>query len=67
MKLFVNRAVQWNDGSRDRTGKIKQILGDHVVIKSETGEEYIVSRAAVESPNKKTASATTIVVTSSKG
>ena len=67
MKLFVNKAVQWNDGSRDRTGKVKQILGDHVVIKAATGEEYIVARSAVESPNKKIASATTIVVTSSKG
>ena len=64
MKIFVNRAVQWNDGSRDRTGKVKQILGDHVVIKAETGEEYIVSRSAVESPIKKASSSTTIVVAS---
>lgn len=48
MRLFVNRAVRWNDGSRERTGKVKQILGDHVVIKSDSGEEYIVVRSSVD-------------------
>jgi len=50
MRLFVNRPVRWNDGSRDRTGKVKQILGDHVVIKADSGEEYIVARSSVGKP-----------------
>ena len=60
MKIFVNKAVRWNDGSRDRTGKVKQILGDHVVIKAETGEEFIVTKAAIEAPIRKSASGTII-------
>ncbi len=52
MKIFVNKAVQWNDGSRERTGKVKQILGDHVVIKASTGEEYIVNKTRVEAVTK---------------
>lgn len=67
MKIFVNKSVRWNDGSRERTGKVKQILGDHVVIKAETGEEYIVAKSSVDSANKKVASSMTIVVTSAKG
>lgn len=61
MKIFVNKAVQWNDGSRSRTGKVKQILGDHVIIKADTGEEYIVNKTAVGVVTKVASSGTTIV------
>jgi len=65
MKLFVNRSVEWNDGSQDRQGKVKQIIGDHVVIEASSGEQYIVARSAFE---KKTAqpSSLTIVATRNK-
>ena len=43
-KLTVFKKVYWKSAGRDMSGKVKQIMSDHVVVKVE-GSEYIVHKS----------------------
>lgn len=45
-KLTVTKVVEWDDCGRTRTGKIKQMYDNHVVVATKDGE-YIVATANV--------------------
>lgn len=52
-KLSVFKKVYWKSAGKELSGKVKQIMADHVVIKADDGE-YIVQRAALSmKPEKK--------------
>lgn len=46
MKITALKTVYWNDGSRIRTGKVKQIMRDHAIVDS-SGTTYIVAIAVL--------------------
>lgn len=43
-KFTVNKEVFWNTGTKNMTGRIKQIMGDYIVVKA-TDANYIVNKA----------------------
>ena len=44
MRIAANKIVAWDVGNREMTGKVKQVLSDHVVVVS-SDAEYIVRKA----------------------
>lgn len=42
-KITVFKKVYWRTASRQMSGRVKQILSDHVVVSSD-GTDYIVSK-----------------------
>ena len=54
-KITVLKTVYWNDGFQERSGKVKQLLEGHAVIKC-AGSEYIVETSKLSlKPLTKTA------------
>lgn len=45
-KLSVHKKVYWKAAGKDMSGKVKQILGDHVVVKADDSD-YIVHKASL--------------------
>jgi hypothetical protein len=46
-RITVFKTVFWKEAGREVSGKVKQILHDHVVITAATGGEYIVRKDQV--------------------
>jgi ribosomal protein S16 len=44
-KITVNKMVYWKESGRELSGKVKQVLSDHVVITSSAGDLTIVRKA----------------------
>lgn len=45
-KITVNKNVFWDAGGKKMSGKVKQILSDHAIVKAE-GCEYVVRKASL--------------------
>jgi hypothetical protein len=46
-KLTVNKTVFWNSNSRMLSGKVRNILSDHVVVAGTDGTDYILHKSAI--------------------
>lgn len=46
-KLTVFKKVYWKSAGKEISGKVKQIMSDHAVVKAEDGSEYIVRSAVL--------------------
>ena len=46
MRICVNKRVSWQAGDRRITGKVLQVLGDHVRVES-NGMNYIVLKSVI--------------------
>ena len=46
MKITANKQVAWDVGGREMVGRVKQIMSDHVVVKT-ADSEYIVRKAVL--------------------
>lgn len=51
-KITIFKKVYWKSGGRELSGKVKQILSDHVVVKRDDGE-YIVHKSALSTKSEK--------------
>jgi hypothetical protein len=45
-RLTVHKTVYWKEGDMEKSGKVKQIIGTHVVVASKDCE-YIVNKSLV--------------------
>ena len=52
MKITVHKTVYWNSGNQELSGKVKQIMGDHVVVAS-NGTDYLVRKTACNLRSKR--------------
>mgnify|MGYP000291889173 CR=1 FL=1 len=52
MKIMVRSMVQWNDGERVLSGKVKQVMLDHVLVETTKGD-FIVRKAIIQPVEKK--------------
>jgi hypothetical protein len=65
-KLTVNKAVFWNVGDKKMAGKVKQVMGDHVVVKA-ADADYIVNKSCLKTaPISRLASLTVIAALKDK-
>jgi hypothetical protein len=66
VKLTVNKPVFWNVGEKKMSGKVKQVMGDHIVVKA-ADAEYIVNKSCLSTtPVSKLASLTVIAALKDK-
>lgn len=66
MKLTVNKPVFWSVSGKKMAGKVKQIMGDHVVVKGDDAE-YIVNKSCLSTaPISRLASLTVIAALKDK-
>lgn len=52
-KIVVFKKVYWKAAGREMSGKVKQIMSDHVVVKTEDGEYIVLKSALSLKPEKK--------------
>ena len=52
MKITIHKTVFWSCGEREMTGKVKQVVGDHVVVAS-NGTDYMVRKSVCTLRSKK--------------
>ena len=52
-KITVFKKVYWKNAGKDLSGKVKQVMLDHVVVKSDDGEYIVRKDALTLSPEKK--------------
>jgi hypothetical protein len=46
-RITVFKTVFWKEAGREVSGKVKQILHDHIVVTASSGGEYIIRRDQV--------------------
>jgi hypothetical protein len=46
MKITANKQVAWDVGGKEMVGKVKQVMTDHVVVRT-ADAEYIVRKAVL--------------------
>ncbi len=45
--IAVNKLVSWKSGGTRISGKVRQVLGDHVIVRASDGVDYIVMKSAL--------------------
>lgn len=61
-KITVSKTVYWNDGWKEASGKVKQILQDHALVETPRGQYLVAMSQLSLKPKEKTASAAKMVI-----